>query len=599
MCGIFTLLNNSDTFSSEEIQKAFEYGNNRGPEDSEFITYENNLNIGFKRLAINGLNKESRQPMTIDNITLICNGEIYNFKELFHQMDIEPTTQSDCEIIIHLYKRYGIKQTLMLLDGYFSFIIYDYSALKKEPTIIVARDPFGVRPLYILEQNTDNNDNNDISNNNGNLAIISEKIIGFASELKMLNPLLNTKKGLLTYLNNTVSNTKSNHFTITQYPPGCYSVYKNQLRLFGKYDWVVSEKNICYYSNISPSYINEPYSHWLYKNYLHTIYTNLDNAVKKRVQGTTERPIGCLLSGGLDSSLITALVNKHHQGTLNTFSIGMEGSEDLKYARDVAHHLNTNHTEIILTPDEFFSAIPEVIRAIESYDTTTVRASVGNYLIGKYISKNTDIKVVFNGDGSDEITGGYLYFLKSPDAFEFDAECRRLLHDIHFFDVLRSDRCIAAHGLEPRTPFLDRTFVNEYLNIPLCLRFPRYLSSHAPTQHPPCEKMLLREAIINNDIHLLPEYIIYRKKEAFSDGVSGNSGSWFSIIGDKVKNYELTNDDITNVEHNTPETKEQLYYRIIYDSFYPNTEKSIPYFWMPKYVNAKDASARTLDFYNS
>ena len=595
MCGIFTLLNNSDTFSSEEIQAAFEYGNNRGPEDSEFITYENNLNIGFKRLAINGLNMESRQPMTIDNITLICNGEIYNFKELFRQMEVEPMTQSDCEIIIHLYKRYGIKQTLILLDGYFSFILYDNSALKKEPTIIVARDPFGVRPLYILEHNIDN----PAAEDNGNLAIISEKIIGFASELKMLNPLLNTNKGLLTYLNSNISHSKNAPFSITQYPPGCYSVYKNQLRLFGNYEWVVSQKNICYYSNISSSYINEPYSPELYKNYLDTIYTNLDNAVKKRVQGTTERPIGCLLSGGLDSSLITALVNKHYQGTLNTFSIGMEGSEDLKYARDVSHHLHTNHTEIILTPDEFFAAIPEVIRAIESYDTTTVRASVGNYLIGKYISEKTDIKVVFNGDGSDELTGGYLYFLKSPDAFEFDAECRRLLHDIHFFDVLRSDRCIAAHGLEPRTPFLDRTFVNEYLNIPLCLRFPRLLSSHSPHEQPLCEKMLLREAIISNDEHLLPEYIIHRKKEAFSDGVSGNSGSWFSIIGDKVKNYELTSHDITNIEHNTPKTKEQLYYRKIYDSFYPNTAKSIPYFWMPRYVNAKDASARTLDFYNS
>ena len=595
MCGIFTLLNNSDTFTSEEIEAAFEYGNNRGPEDSEFITYGNNLNIGFKRLAINGLNMESRQPMTIDNITLICNGEIYNFKELFRIMQVEQITQSDCEIIIHLYKRYGIKQTLMLLDGYFSFILYDNSTLKKEPTIIVARDPFGVRPLYILEYNIDNH----IAEDNDNLSIISEKIIGFASELKMLNPLLNTNKGILTYSNSNISHSKKAPFGITQYPPGSYSVYKNQLRLFGNYEWVISEKNICYYSNISSSYINEPYSPEIYKNYLHTIYTNLDNAVKKRVQGTTERPIGCLLSGGLDSSLITALVNKHYQGTLNTFSIGMEGSEDLKYARDVSHHLHTNHTEIILTPDEFFAAIPEVIRAIESYDTTTVRASVGNYLIGKYISEKTDIKVVFNGDGSDELTGGYLYFLKSPDAFEFDAECRRLLHDIHFFDILRSDRCIAAHGLEPRTPFLDRTFVNEYLNIPLCLRFPRHLSSYSSHEQPLCEKMLLREAIIRNDKHLLPEYIIHRKKEAFSDGVSGNSGSWFSIIGDKVKNYELTSDDITHIEHNTPKTKEQLYYRKIYDSFYPNTSKSIPYFWMPRYVNAKDASARTLDFYNS
>ena len=131
----------------------------------------------------------------------------------------------------------------------------------------------------------------------------------------------------------------------------------------------------------------------------------------------------------------------------------MKGSEDLINAKIVSEYLKTDHTEIILTPDEFFNAIPEVIKTIESYDTTTVRASVGNYLIGKYISKNTDIKVVFNGDGSDELTGGYLYFLKSPDNISFDKECKNLLNNIHYFDVLRSDKCISSHGLEPRTPF--------------------------------------------------------------------------------------------------------------------------------------------------
>jgi asparagine synthase (glutamine-hydrolysing) len=388
MCGIFALLNNTSTLNPEDVKMAFELGNNRGPEDSEFIKYDNSIDIGFKRLAINGLNKLSRQPMTIDNITLICNGEIYNYKELFKEINVTPTTQSDCEIIIHLYKKYGIRHTLMLLDGYFAFILYDYRTENSEPQFIVARDPFGVRPLFILEQNHIQDENK--HNNNH---ITHENIIGFASELKMLNPLLNSKKGLLTYSKPTIPYPKQvtgikPSFTISQYPPGCYSVYKISYSLNS--EWINDVKNVSYH----------------YQRHIKNIATNsyskeINNAVKKRVKGTTERPIACLLSGGLDSSLITALVNKYHEGQLDTFSIGMEGSEDLKYAKEVANYLNTNHTEIVLTPDEFFDAIPDVIRTIESYDTTTVRASVGNYLVGKYISENTDIKVVFNGDGSD------------------------------------------------------------------------------------------------------------------------------------------------------------------------------------------------------
>tara|TARA_Y100000768_G_C23983199_1_gene687111 strand:- start:3 stop:1793 length:1791 start_codon:yes stop_codon:yes gene_type:complete len=595
MCGIFALLNNTSTLNPEDVKMAFELGNNRGPEDSEFIKYDNSIDIGFKRLAINGLNKLSRQPMTIDNITLICNGEIYNYKELFKEINVTPTTQSDCEIIIHLYKKYGIRHTLMLLDGYFAFILYDYRTENSEPQFIVARDPFGVRPLFILEQNHIQDENK--HNNNH---ITHENIIGFASELKMLNPLLNSKKGLLTYSKPTIPYPKQvtgikPSFTISQYPPGCYSVYKISYSLNS--EWINDVKNVSYhYQRHIKNIATNSYSKEIHNETLLKIYNNLNNAVKKRVKGTTERPIACLLSGGLDSSLITALVNKYHEGQLDTFSIGMEGSEDLKYAKEVANYLDTNHTEIVLTPDEFFDAIPDVIRTIESYDTTTVRASVGNYLVGKYISENTDIKVVFNGDGSDELTGGYLYFLKAPNALEFDSECRRLINEIHFFDCLRSDRCIAAHGLEPRTPFLDRTFVDEYFTFPLCLRYPQYLSQH--TKETTCEKMLLRQAIFKHDKDLLPIHILQRKKEAFSDGVSGNSGSWFSIIGDKVSNYNIDNSVITDYQHNTPQTKEQLYYRKIYDELYPNTAKTIPYFWMPKYVNAKDASARTLDFYN-
>jgi asparagine synthase (glutamine-hydrolysing) len=312
----------------------------------------------------------------------------------------------------------------------------------------------------------------------------------------------------------------------------------------------------------------------------------LNAAVKKRVCGTTERPIACLLSGGLDSSLITALVNKYYTGKLETYSIGMSGSEDLKYAECVAKHLGTKHTSIVLTEDDFFNAIPEVITAIESYDTTTVRASVGNYLIGKYIAKHSNAKVIFNGDGSDELTGGYLYFHEAPNDFEFDKECKRLLTDIHAFDVLRSDKCISSHGLEPRTPFLDREFVNYYLNIPSSIRNNKNRYGKKNTGKKYIEKYFLRSLISTYDYFLLPEKVLWRRKEAFSDGVSGTNKSWFEVIKDKL--------NAMNIEQptNTLLTKEQCYYKSIFDHAYPYCSQVVPYYWMPRFVEATDASAR-------
>ena len=170
---------------------------------------------------------------------------------------------------------------------------------------------------------------------------------------------------------------------------------------------------------------------------------------------------------------------------LKTFSIGLPGSEDLKYAKIVAHHINSEHYEIIMSEDDFFNAIPEVINKIESYDTTTVRASVGNYLIAKYISENSDCKVIFNGDGADELMGGYLYFKRTPNEYEFDKECKKLLTDIHMYDVLRSDKSISSNGLEPRTPFLDREWTEFYLSIDKRLRYDTTVKS--------CEKFLIRK----------------------------------------------------------------------------------------------------------
>lgn len=588
MCGIFALLNNVNTLNIHTVHKAVEEGKKRGPESTNVIeSREEKLLLAFHRLAINGLDEISGQPMTIDNITLICNGEIYNYKALFKSIGVVPKTNSDCEVIIHLYKKFGIETTLRMLDGVYSFVLYDNTKSYGDKIVHIARDPFGVRPLYIMEYNPKTRHRNyDMKTHRHT----TEPIIAVASELKVLNKLLNDADAPLIYTPLTEP-TIIQSFHIKQFQPGTHSSYiKSADDLYWESSYV--NKQYYYlldaYGEVSPTVA--------ISSYQKTLYEKLNDAVRKRVIGTCDRPIACLLSGGLDSSLITALVNKYYSvggRVLETYSIGMEGSEDLRHAKIVANYLGTKHTEVILTPEEFFNAIPEVIEVIESYDTTTVRASVGNYLIGKYIASHSEAKVIFNGDGSDELTGGYIYFLKAPSNIEFDNECRRLLRDIHAFDVLRSDKSISSNGLEPRTPFLDATLVEYYLSIPSTIRNP--LSNSMSV-----EKFLLRDTVDIYDNTLLPREVLWRSKEAFSDGVSGNAGSWFEIIKEKVAELDIEFElDIQFIQTNinTPTTVEQLYYRDIFDKVYPGCADIVPYFWMPKYVNATDASARSLEIY--
>jgi len=567
MCGIFALLNNESLFKKGFIQQQFMKGQNRGPEFSKLDNFTLLCLLGFHRLAINGLNDFSNQPIVIGDTALICNGEIYNYKELYKMMGITPVTQSDCEVIIHLYKRYGMKQTLQMLDGVFAFVLCDRNFNDPTAKIYVARDPYGVRPLYVLKPKTPSvEDKKDIYSCASELKVLSE----FAKQLP-------------------------NH-VVEQFMPGTYSKIVMKFKVSPK--WELKKEYCAYHSTGFSSIITESQYDldYVFKNIQHHLY----EAVKKRVL-VTERPIACLLSGGLDSSLITALVNECHKQKsdkpLETFSIGLSGSEDLKYARIVADYLGTNHTEILLTEEDFINAIPHVIYAIESYDTTTVRASIGNYLLGKYIADNSDAKVIFNGDGSDELCGGYLYMHAAPDALEFDKECRRLLKDIHAFDVLRSDKCISSHGLEPRTPFLDRTWVQQYLSIHPSLRFHK--------ENKQCEKFLLRSAfseenyLDSNGSALLPKCVLWRTKEAFSDGVSKTTRSLYEIIQENVALGIKAGSTLNEkYEHNAPDTEEKKYYRSIFENYYPGLGNVVPYFWMPRYVNAKDASARTLQLYN-
>ena len=565
MCGIFSILNNK-TLDKDFITEQFNKSQHRGPDNSTINNSNNNF-VGFHRLQINGLNEESNQPFIIDNIMLICNGEIYNYKQLYSKINYSPVTNSDCEIIIYLYKEFGIEYAINLLDGVFAFILFDYNINQ----IYIGRDSYGVRPLYYLfnpktilvETNEEN-----LENENPNL-----NIIGFGSEIKQL-------VGFTNLLNDYENN---NYLYIEPVMPGEFMKFE-----FKNDKWFLTNKSK--FNTIRFNLVSE-INDIKKKTYLEKVLENIHNifceSIKKRVE-VTDRPIACLLSGGLDSSIVAALVKKYYNKQLETYSIGLEGSEDLHYAKIVAEYLGTKHIEIVVSEEDFFNSIPEVIYMIESFDTTTVRASVGNYLVSKYISENSDAKVIFNGDGSDELMGGYLYINKADSELEFDKECKNLIKNIHYFDVLRSDRCISTNGLEPRTPFLDRTFVDYYLGINSALR---YESNKMQ------EKYLFRKAF---DRDYLPKEILWRRKEAFSDGVSKKNRSWFEIIQEKVETQKfITFDPNIQFEHCRPTTMEQLFYRHIYETFYSNLSYLIPYFWMPKYVDANDASARTLEIYST
>lgn len=566
MCGIFALLNtdNFDYTQKKIISEQFNKGKRRGPEYSKLEDQYMKMYIGFHRLAINGLNSESNQPIVINDIVLICNGEIYNYKQLYNSMNVIPVTNSDCEVIIHLYLNYGIEQTLNMLDGVYSFVLYDTK--KDNNNVYVARDPFGVRPLYKLYY----------------INTVDElfNMYGFASDLKCLEYFYNQN---------------INYYRIEQFEPGTYSVFQYGSEIESSWEPIVTNKH--YFIPLNPFTL---YTHDIteFKEcFFSHVSKFLDTAVIKRCM-TTERPVACLLSGGLDSSLIAALVANYFRKEnkiIETYSIGLENSEDIKYARIVADYIQSNHTEIIVTEEEMFNAIPEVIKATESYDTTTIRASIGNYLIGKHIATNSDAKVIFNGDGSDELFGGYLYMNKCPDDIEFDKETRRLLKDIHNFDVLRSDKSISSNGLEPRTPFLDRNFVNAILSIPI------YFRNH--NNFGLTEKYLLRNSFTHlfySDClgrQILPDEILWRKKEAFSDGVSSQGRSLFTILQEKIAEKLFQEQGNLQAHYKEGIELEKIYYKQIFDKEFPNCSHIIPYFWMPKYTNAYDPSARTLDVY--
>lgn len=581
MCGIWAWICKSAESPKLSHQEMWAKGVNtlqaRGPEDYRFTDiYLESASCGadsvasqrlagcmaFTRLAINGLNTAGMQPFKSYNstqqagsgtpcgLTWMCNGEIYNA----HDLKIPMPSGSDCEVIGPLWERCEGDAVAFAraLDGVFSIILHDSERQK----FVIARDPYGVRPLYYF------------STTDGSYVFGSERksLEGFYQELDGYNG-------------------------IVEFPPG--------------HVWELDEGGTSWLKPVA--YHTIPWIKMADSNgWEEKLREALVAAVRKRL--LTERPVAALLSGGLDSSLIASLVQKELKALgkppLKTFSIGMPGSTDLKYARMVADYIGSDHTEILTSAEEMFAAIPQVIHDIESYDITTVRASVGNWLVSKKIREMTDCKVVFNGDGSDEVFGSYLYFFNAPSDEAFERESERLLKEISKYDVLRSDRCISSHGLEPRTPFLDKQFVAVAMSLPTHLRRPV-----GTKEQKGWEKYALRVAM--NIPFLLPDEVLWRRKEAFSDGVSSQEKSWYQEIQERVDALELDDWEEKALEFleskrgmnsksgPLPKTKEAFYYRTIYENHYKNTGDYWP-FWMPRWTpGATDPSARTLKVYDA
>lgn len=548
MCGIFFIagqINDKDLRCMKpELLKP------RGPDCTTVNLLHKDWGYVFHRLAImDPVSPNSNQPFISDDgeWSVWCNGEIYNWRQLSDHYKVQCRTQCDCEIILRLVEA-GIDITTLSreLDGDFAFVIMRRLGSHEASTdfqVWAGRDLFGVRPLFVYR---------------------GDGIVCFASELKAFRfPIRN----------------------VNQVQPGTNIS-------FNVNGGIISHYTVTVFDSISSSYTG-PYSLMPTQlSFIKSILrTSLERSVRKRLQ--SDRPLGCLLSGGLDSSLIAALVARLNY-PVETFSIGLVGSTDIEYANKVAQFLNINrHHSVICSEAEFLEAIPDVIKCIESYDVTTVRASTPMFLLARYIAKTTDIKVVLSGEGADELCQGYLYFRKQPDAMAGDRESRRLLHDLAFFDVLRADRTVSAHGLELRVPFLDKDFVKQYLSVPAHLRSPLFDG---------VEKSLLRHCFDGDSSDsVLPPEILFRQKEAFSDGVSSRENSWFAVIqrhADAIVSDDEMKMAAVKWIHNTPRTKEAYWFRSIFEREYGGMGHVIPYQWMPKWVqNVTDPSARVLDVY--
>jgi asparagine synthase (glutamine-hydrolysing) len=517
------------TIKEEKFRDSFYKIKDRGPDMSKIINDETGI-WGFHRLAIMDLSEHGMQPFELDGSRLICNGEIYRYKSLKKEVEEYYTfkSDSDCEVLLPLYKKYGVDMFNML-DAEFVLVMYD----EKEKEIIAARDPIGIRPLfygYTKEQGS----------------------ICFASEAKSLIDICED---------------------IMPFPVGSY-YYKGSFHQY---------HDASKYTKYIDGDIDE---------ITRGIKDRLYDGVVKRLDA--DAPLGFLLSGGLDSSLVCAIASDYLRvfgKKIRTFAIGMDTDAiDLKYAKIVADYIGSDHTEVIITKEDVLGSLNEVIRILETFDITTIRASIGMYLLCKYIHEHTDIKVIMTGEISDELFGyKYTDFAPSPSAFQKEAEKR--LKELYMYDVLRADRCISSNGLEGRVPFGDLAFVDYVMGIDPKKKVNIYGKG----------KYLLRESFAGD---YLPESILMREKAAFSDAVGHSLVDYLKEEAEAIYSDEDVEESKTKYAYHCPPfTKESLMYRDVFEHFYPHQAKWIIDYWMPnkewKGCDVDDPSARVLSNYGA
>jgi len=529
----------------------------RGPERSKVIMLKDAM-IVFHRLSIMNKSHLMDQPFVYEHnqhtFIVVCNGEIYNYKQLIQELHLEEhNIQNDTDVIYYVWKACEFNTTALAqkLNGEYALSIIELDEQDQLVQCFMMTDMCSVRPLFYAID--------------GDSVSVSSLLAGIVTKTTTKTKIKRLNGGEyvhLTFANSTSSSTSTSTLKIQTMKLTQTNVFR-----FNTYTHETNE---------------------LYK----LIVDTFTQSVQRRLQ--SDRPLGCLLSGGLDSSLVAAIAAKElaKQGQrLKTFTIGMTGGTDLEFARSVANHIGSDHTEILFTEEEGLSVIEDVVRCCESFDITTVRASVGQHLIAKYISKHTDLKVVLNGDGSDEAWMGYLYFHLAPSAEEAQKDSLRLLENIHYFDGLRVDRNISHWGLEARLPFLDTQMVQVSQSISGDLRLPTF----EPSLNARIEKYILRKAFDVVLPNLLPSSVLWRVKEAFSDGVSTQSKSWYQIVKEHALKKNISVEPRT---HLSPVSAESAWFRKVFEETF-GTEccHIIPYYWLPSWTTSTEPSARVLSVY--
>lgn len=480
--------------------------------------------LGFHRLSIMGLHPEGMQPFGLNGSWVVCNGEIYGFEKLKKELSKDYTFTSESDCEV-LLPMYEKYGVGMFAKLDAEFACILYDGKQKK--FIAARDPIGIRPLYY--------------GYDGNGTIL------FASEPKNLVGL--TDK-------------------ILPFPPGNY---------------YCDGKFVCYCDIAAVDHV--------LPDDLETVCTNIHDklvaGVKKRL--VADAKVGFLLSGGLDSSLVCAIAARESEKPIRTFAIGMsEDAIDLKYAKQVADYIHSDHTEVIISKEDVLAALEPVVALLGTFDITTIRASIGMYLVCKAIHEMTDIRVLLTGEISDELFG-YKYTDFAPSAKAFQEEAQKRIRELHMYDVLRADRCISVNSLEARVPFGDLDFVKYVMAIDPEMKLNKYGKG----------KYLLRHAFEKGDY--LPHDILWREKAAFSDAVGHSMVDYLKEYAETVYTQEEFEEKRAKYTHAQPFTKESLLYREIFEKYYPGQSQMIVDFWMPNKswegCNVNDPSARVLANY--